>query len=341
MTNARNPGFHLRGETPQPHVKSINPSVIDTPRHLEYGYLEPASVYEPTAADLERPRSAHRGKRRSEIGPTIFFGTVLGVSAVLVMGAFGALDGQKNATSRPSTTPLVSFLLVAPLSPGLVSPSISASPLPVRLPVRVPVNTLITTAASAKAVFASEVTATMCASSAVQMAVEILNGQTDTRATFQRRIRVLIAQATTPSDSRVDGAGPKGMAKVIGDLTGVPYEMRIAATRAAALHDAAATMSRTGQPVILLVWRGAHAWVMTGYRATADPALFSDATVSGTYVLDPWYPRVSTIWGRSDGPGVFQDAAEMVRNYLPWKRPDGPYPGRDGKFIYIAPVETP
>lgn len=54
MTNARDPGFHLRGEMPQPHVTSINPSVLDTPRHLEYGYLEQASVYEPTAADLER-----------------------------------------------------------------------------------------------------------------------------------------------------------------------------------------------------------------------------------------------------------------------------------------------
>jgi hypothetical protein len=28
----------------------------------------------------------------------------------------------------------------------------------------------------------------------------------------------------------------------------------------------------------------------------------------------------------------------MKRNYLPWKRPDGRYPGRDGKFLAIIPV---
>lgn len=198
----------------------------------------------------------------------------------------------------------------------------------------------IISAARARAVFVSEVTDVMCASSAVQMVVEILDGTTDVTAKSQYRIRASIKAATVFADSRFDGAGPAGMATVIGSLTGVPYEVRSATTRAAALLDAAATLSRTGDPVILMVWRGAHAWVMSGYRASADPASFSDATVSGTYILDPWYPRVSTIWGASDGPGVFQDSSEMVRNYLPWKRPDGPYPGRDGRFLYLVPAET-
>ena len=29
---------------------------------------------------------------------------------------------------------------------------------------------------------------------------------------------------------------------------------------------------------------------MTGFRADADPALFANATIKGTYILDPWYP---------------------------------------------------
>jgi hypothetical protein len=28
----------------------------------------------------------------------------------------------------------------------------------------------------------------------------------------------------------------------------------------------------------------------------------------------------------------------MVRNYLPWKRPEGHYPDRDGKFIVVIPT---
>ena len=120
---------------------------------------------------------------------------------------------------------------------------------------------------------------------------------------------------------------------------GVPgYEIRAYNTRQGALRGAARALEATNAPVILLAWRGAHTWVMTGFRADADPALFKDAKITGTYILDPWYPRVSSIWGPSDPPGTFQNESEMIRNYLQWKRPEGKYPDRDGKYIIVAPT---
>jgi len=104
------------------------------------------------------------------------------------------------------------------------------------------------------------------------------------------------------------------------------------------MRDAAVAISGLHAPVILLTWRGAHTWVMTGYRADADPAVFPDARVTGAYILDPWYPRVSSIWGPSDPPGAFQDLAEMRRNYLVWDRPEGRYEERDGLFIAVMPT---
>ena len=77
---------------------------------------------------------------------------------------------------------------------------------------------------------------------------------------------------------------------------------------------------------------------MTGFRADADPALFADAKITGAYILDPWYPDVSSIWGPSDPPGTFQNEAEMIRNYLKWKRPEGKYPERDGLYIAVVPT---
>jgi hypothetical protein len=123
------------------------------------------------------------------------------------------------------------------------------------------------------------------------------------------------------------------------DAYGAPgYEVRAYESRIDALRDAAVALETTGSPVILLAWRGAHTWVMTGFRANADPVVFPDARVSGAYVLDPWYPWASSIWGQSDPPGTFQDSAEMVRNYRPWKRPEGHYPDRDGLFIAVVPT---
>ena len=116
------------------------------------------------------------------------------------------------------------------------------------------------------------------------------------------------------------------------------YEVRAYKTRGAALRDAAKAIRKTNSPVILLAWRGAHTWVMTGFRADADPLVFKDAKVSGAYILDPWYPRISSIWGKSDPPGTFQNAAEMERNYLKWKRPEGRYKDRDGLYIAVVPT---
>jgi hypothetical protein len=105
------------------------------------------------------------------------------------------------------------------------------------------------------------------------------------------------------------------------------------------------------KPVVMFPWWGAHTWVMTGFRADADPTLFEDADISGAYILDPWYPRVSSIWGASDGPGNLEDLTELERNWPAfegppgyetigpgWSRPEGAYPDRDGRFVVLVPT---
>jgi hypothetical protein len=109
-------------------------------------------------------------------------------------------------------------------------------------------------------------------------------------------------------------------------------------SRQDALRGAAEAILKTNSPALLLAWRGAHTWVMTGFRADADPRQFDDARIIGTYIDDPWYPWVSSIWGPSDPPGTFQNNDEMKRNFLPWKRPEGLYRDRDGKFIVVIPT---
>jgi len=122
------------------------------------------------------------------------------------------------------------------------------------------------------------------------------------------------------------------------EITEADSDTQADRTRQGALHGSAVAIKKTGKPVVLLAWRGAHTWIMSGYRADADPTIFDDATINGAYILDPWYPWVSSIWGPSDPPGTYQNASEMRRNFLPWARPEGRYPDRDGKFIVLVPT---
>ena len=95
----------------------------------------------------------------------------------------------------------------------------------------------------------------------------------------------------------------------------------------------------TGRPVGLLVWRGAHSWVLHGFETSRDPAATDAYKVRGLWVSDPWYPRVSSIWGPSRKPNQKITVKQLREDYLKWRRPTGRYPGQDGQYVLILPVD--
>lgn len=252
-----------------------------------------------------------------------------------------ATDATILVTDPPSTpdpTPDPTAEPTPTRAPGVSAPPTqqpTPKPTPKPTPARVPVDVDIVR--DHDAVFAHEIKVTWCAAAGVQMALAIL-GKGDTTAAFQRELVGRVHEWESYRDSHNGDWGPSAMALALAAY-GVPgYEVRAYQSRGAALRDAAAAIKTTHSPVLLLAWRGAHTWVMTGYRADADPTVFGNAQVSGAYILDPWFPDDSSIWGQSDPPGTFQDQSEMIRNYLAWKRPEGHYPDRDGLFIAVVPT---
>jgi hypothetical protein len=232
-----------------------------------------------------------------------------------------------EVTPRPSASPTKT-------PPASLPPGATPTPLPTPIP-RVPADFALSL--DTKTVFAHELRKDWCAPAGVQMTLAAL-GLADNSEAFQRELAGRIHEWETHADSHNYEWGPAAMASAL-DAYGAPgYELRAYKSRGDAIRDAAIAIKTTGSPAILLAWKGAHTWVMTGYRADADPTVFPDAVMTGAYIFDPWYPWNSTIWGQSDPPGTFQDWPEMERNFLPWKRPEGKYPDRDGKFIILAPT---
>ena len=256
-----------------------------------------------------------------------------------------AVDPPPDRPTRPTVAVVPRRELATP-RPTVVEPSKGPTaggpsieppptpPVPTPQP-RTPVDVDIVS--DSQAMFASQLTKEWCAVAGTQMVLAIL-GLADTSDELQREIASRIDEWESWQDSHNGGWGPAAIALAVESYGAPAYEIRAYKTRDDALRDAAVALTQTGAPVVLLTWRGAHTWVMTGYRADADPGLFPDANISGAYILDPWYPRVSSIWGASDPPGTFQDDAEMRRNFLPWKRPEGLYPDRDGMFIALVPT---
>jgi hypothetical protein len=299
-----------------------------------------------------RRASSRRARLGRILGAVLLLGLIGGVlaTAAIATDTFGAGEKWEHLVARielwlfpppdRNTLPTVAVTprpaSPAPIAAASSGPPASGSPAPSATPVpRVPVS--FDTVKDHEAVFSHELHKDWCAPAGVEMVLAIhrVGVHGDDR---QRELAARIGEWESRRDSLNGDWGPAAMALAL-DAYGVPgYEVRAYDTRADALRDAARAIKTTGAPAILLAWRGAHTWVMTGYKADADPAVFDDATIHGAYILDPWYPWISSIWGKSDPPGTFQDDAEMVRNFLPWKRPEGRYPDRDGKFIVVIPT---
>lgn len=177
---------------------------------------------------------------------------------------------------------------------------------------------------------------TWCLAAAVQISMNIMDAGADRTRSTQARIFAL----TRSLDPAPDGAAePEAWAKGLTDLGYGSYEVSVQPSIKAAIHLAAKQIRLTNRPAGLLVWRGAHSWVMSGFAATADPAVTEKFTVTSVRIEDVWYPRFSTIWGYSRPPDAKVAVADLSDDFLPWHRPKGSYPDKNGKYVIVIPTE--
>ena len=94
------------------------------------------------------------------------------------------------------------------------------------------------------------------------------------------------------------GASVYGWAVGLGEEGYGTFQEMSAESRAEALRMAARQMRLTRKPVGCWSGDGAHAWVMSGFKATADPAYTDDFDVTAVWIEDPWFGRVSRTLGQ-------------------------------------------
>lgn len=179
-----------------------------------------------------------------------------------------------------------------------------------------------------------------CVAGSAQTMMNIMNtGKANRSATFQRRLYNAGRRLTHNKNKLTSiGVDLTGWADLLSTNGYGRYEIDGRSTRRLAIRAAAKALRETGRPVGLVVWRGAHSWVMSGFSATADPAYTNDFEVKKVFIQDVWYPYVSTIWGASRPPNSAVPVARLAEDYLPYRRPAHRWPKRDGKFMLILPA---
>lgn len=192
--------------------------------------------------------------------------------------------------------------------------------------------------------FVAQTNFVQCVGASMQMMLNMIEPGRDRTARTQRRLQDLARDWSGPRPGGGDrqGASVRGWAAGLNIEGGGPYMLVGETTLAAALQTAARAIAETGRPVGLLVWRGRHAWVMSGFTATADPLETDDFEVTRAIIHDPLYPYGSSVWGPSPAPGASLAPKAVGRQFVPRRmstRWIGQNSNLGGKYVLVLPYE--
>jgi hypothetical protein len=198
--------------------------------------------------------------------------------------------------------------------------------------------------------FVAQTNFVQCVGASMQMMLNIM-GDSDRTARTQARLQSIARSLSGPTRAgfKRQGASVRGWTDGLNLLEAGPYRLVGADTLQEAMRIAARSIRETGKPVGLLVWAGRHAWVMSGFQATADPRRTDSFRVTKAIVLDPLYPYGSSKWGRSPKPREAISIATLGRQFVPRRKGTwaGAVTGTNGsslsalagKYVIVMPYQ--
>lgn len=167
--------------------------------------------------------------------------------------------------------------------------------------------------------FAQQQRGTWCVAASAQMMVNLIDGTSD--SSYGGQLKILsYARHNDQLPNSVAGAGLIGWQAALDKFSGTPYEVETVGSFQDAIDLAALRIRLTNRPVGLAVHNTKHAWVMTGFEATADPAFDPSFTVTAVYVSGPLYPK-KQLNGYDMAPDTRVAVSDLAKYFTPvyWK----------------------
>lgn len=245
-----------------------------------------------------------------------------------------SVPGRRIRFSRALAAGLLALSAIIAFSGSAFAadPSPSPSPAPVVAPPRLLYLSDLATTGS----YVGQYNYLQCVGAAVQMMRNMILDQANHSASLQHW---LWSKARGWSRYTGDGgADPYGWTAVLSNTGAGPYQIYAGQSVADTLHAAARAMAVSGRPVGVTVWRGTHAWVISGITATNDPAKTDDFTVLTVSVTDPLWTLLRHRRGVL-APSTWLTVAQFGVAFLPYHDPRRD-PKIEGHYVAILPVPT-
>jgi hypothetical protein len=134
-----------------------------------------------------------------------------------------------------------------------------------------------------------------------------------------------------------DGVDPAGWAAGLRHYVDARYRLVASGSFDAALRSAVTNLRKTNRPVGITVAHGNHAWVLTGFTATADPAKTSRFTVTSVRVTGPLWGLQSRSYGYDMAPDRKLTPSQLRGFFTPWHYA-GVRMAWEGRWVSVQPI---
>jgi hypothetical protein len=186
-------------------------------------------------------------------------------------------------------------------------------------------------------VFTTQKTWRWCTAADVQIIRNIVDHHEDHSRTNQERYyRYMRAHNRYPIPP-ADGVDPAGWTAGLRHFVDDRYRRVASDSFSAALRSAVTSLRKTNLPVAITVSRGNHAWVLTGFTATADPARTRDFHVTSVRVVGPLWGLQSRSYGYDMRPDKKLTRAQFKSFFTRWHYA-GIHMAWEGKWVSVQPI---
>jgi hypothetical protein len=167
-------------------------------------------------------------------------------------------------------------------------------------------------------VFTTQKTWQWCTAADVQIIRNIVDRDNDHSRANQQRYFSAMRAHNRYAIPAADGVDPAGWTYGLRHYVDTRYRLVSSGSFNSALRSAVSSLRRTNLPVGITVGHGGHAWVLTGFTATADPAKTTRFTVTSVRVTGPLWGLQSRSYGYDMKPNTKLTPKQLAGFFTPW-----------------------